>query len=70
MSLAGNPQDNAVIESFFGHLKDEINLQNVKTFNQLVERIDDYMYYYNYERKQWNKNRMTPIQYRDFLLAS
>lgn len=70
MSLPGNPKDNAVVESFFGHLKDEINLKNVKTFEQLVEIIDNYMYYYNNKRKQWNKNRMTPIQYRDFLLAS
>jgi len=70
MSLPGNPKDNAVIESFFGHLKDEIELKNVKTFDELVEIIHSYMYYYNNDRKQWNKNRMTPIEYRDFLLAS
>lgn len=70
MSLPGNPKDNAVIECFFGHMKDEINLKKVKTFEQLVEIIDDYMYYYNNDRKQWNKNRMTPFEYREFLLAS
>lgn len=70
MSLPDNPKDNAVIESFFGHLKDEVNLKNVRTFEQLVEIIDNYMYYYNNEKRQWNKNRMTSIQYRDFLLAS
>lgn len=70
MSLPGNPKDNAVQESFYGHMKDEIDLKNVKTFEQLVEIIDDYMYYYNNDRTQWNKNRMTPIEYRDFLLAS
>lgn len=70
MSAPASPRDNAVVESFFGHLKDEINLKGIKTFEQVISIIDDYMYYYNYERRQWNKNRMTPIQYRNFLLAS
>ncbi|MCQ2753934.1 MAG: IS3 family transposase [bacterium] len=70
MSAPDSPRDNAVIESFFGHLKDEINLKGVKTFEQIVRIIDDYMYYYNNERRQWNKNKMTPIEYRKFLLAS
>jgi transposase InsO family protein len=70
MSAPASPRDNAVIESFFGHLKDEINLKGIKTFEQVVSIIDDYMYYYNNERRQWNKNKMTPIEYRKFLLAS
>ena len=70
MSAPGNPKDNAVIESFFGHMKDEIDLSKVKVFDEVVEIVHNYMYYYNNNRKQWNKNRMTPIEYRDFLLAS
>lgn len=70
MSAPASPRDNAVIESFFGHLKDEICLKGIKTFDQVISLIDDYMYYYNNERRQWNKNRMTPIEYRKFLLAS
>ena len=70
MSAPSSPRDNAVIESFFGHLKDEINLKGIKTFDQVIQIIDDYMYYYNNERRQWNKNRMTPIEYRNYLLAS
>ena len=69
MSLPASPRDNAVIESFFGHMKDEINLKKVKTFDEVVEIIDEYMYDYNNNRKQWNKNRMTPIEYRHFLVA-
>ena len=69
MSLPASPRDNAVIESFLGHMKDEINLKKVKTFDKVVEIIDEYMYDYNYNRKQWNKNRMTPIEYRQFLVA-
>ena len=70
MSAPASPRDNAVIESFFGHLKDEVNLKGTKTFEQVLAIIDDYMFYYNNERRQWNKNRMTPIEYRNFLLAS
>lgn len=70
MSAPGTPRDNAVIESFFGHMKDEINLKGVKTFEQVIKIIDEYMYYYNNERRQWSKNKMTPIEYRKFLLAS
>ena len=70
MSAPASPRDNAVIESFFGHLKDEVCLKGIRTFDQIITLIDDYMYYYNYERRQWNKNKMTPIEYRKFLLAS
>lgn len=70
MSAPASPRDNAVIESFFGHLKDEICLKGVRTFEQVISIIDEYMYYYNNERRQWNKNKMTPVEYRKFLLAS
>ena len=70
MSAPASPRDNAVIESFFGHLKDEIDLKGIKTFEQVVSTIDNYIYYYNNERRQWNKNRMTPVEYRKFLMAS
>lgn len=69
MSLPGSPRDNAVIESFFGHMKDEINLKQAKTFYDVADIIDEYMYEYNYKRKQWNKKRMTPVEYRKFLVA-
>ena len=69
MSRKGNCWDNAPQESFFGHMKDEINLKKVKTFDEVVDIIDEYMYDYNNNRKQWNKNRMTPIEYRQFLVA-
>ena len=70
MSAPASPRDNAIIESFFGHLKDEVNLKGIKTFEQVVKIIENYMFYYNNERRQWNKNKMTPVEYRNFLLAS
>lgn len=70
MSSPASPRDNAVIESFFGHLKDEIVLQGLQRYEEVVTVIDEYMYYYNNERRQWTKNKMTPVEYRKFLLAS
>lgn len=62
--------DNAPIESFFGHMKDEIVYDKKHTtYAELSVIIDDYMRYYNYERKQWARNRMTPVAYREYLLA-
>lgn len=70
MSAPATPRDNAPIESFFGHLKDELDYKKCKTFEELSALVDDYMYNYNYTRKQWSKNKMTPIEYKNFLLVS
>jgi transposase InsO family protein len=67
MSRRGNCWDNAPIESFFGHMKDEINLIDCKTFEDVAKAIDDYMDYYNNFRHQWNLNRMSPRAYGDML---
>ena len=67
MSRKGNSVDNAPVESFFGHLKDELDYGNV-TFLELERLIDEYMVKYNCERKQWNRERLTPVEYRDHLL--
>lgn len=64
MSRRGNCWDNAPIESFFGHFKDEANIKECKTYRELKKEIDDYMDYYNNYRGQWNLKRMTPVEYR------
>ena len=69
MSRKGNCIDNAPIESFFGHMKDELEYQSCRSFKELLLKIEEYMRYYNYERKQWTRNRMTPVEYKRFLLA-
>ena len=68
MSRKGNCLDNAPIESFFGHMKDEIELKECKTFEDVKNMIENYMNYYNNERAQWNLNKMTPVKYRRHLL--
>ena len=68
MSRRGNCWDNAPQESFFGHLKDEISIEECETFEDLVKEIDSYIEYYNNFRGQWNLKKMTPVQYRNHLL--
>lgn len=70
MSRSGNCLDNAPIESFFGHLKDEVEYQYCKTLKELSDKIDKYIYYYNNERYQWGLNKMTPFEFKDYLLKS
>lgn len=69
MSRKANCIDNAPVESFFGHFKDEVDYKDARTFEELRQLIDNYITYYNYERRQWAKNKMTPVEYRDHLLA-
>lgn len=68
MSRRGNCWDNAPQQSFFGHLKDEVDIKHCNTFDELHTLISDYIDYYNNDRYQWNLNKMTPIQYRNYLL--
>ncbi|WP_066371437.1 IS3 family transposase [Neobacillus fumarioli] len=70
MSRRGNCWDNAPQESFFGHLKDEVDYKSARTLKELKSKIDHYMVYYNNYRYQWNLKKMTPTQYRNHLLAA
>lgn len=66
MSRKGNCLDNAPIESFFGHLKDEAELRDCNTYEELVAEIDRYIKYYNNERPQWDLKGKTPAECRGF----
>lgn len=69
MSRKGTCIDNSPMETFFGHFKDELEYADCTTFRELVSRVTQYMQYYNHKRRQWHKNKMTPVEYRDHLLA-
>jgi putative transposase len=62
MSRRGNCLDNAPIESFFGHLKDEAEIKGCRTLKELEKSIDRYMKYYNEDRPQWGLKRRTPAE--------
>ena len=70
MSRKGNCIDNAPMESFFGHLKDDMDFKQCKTFEELELLTTEQMDYYNNERYQWDLKKMTPVGYRNHLLAS
>lgn len=64
MSRRGNPYDNALAENFFSILKTEcIHRQKFSTFSEARKVIDDYIYFYNYQRIQ-QKTKLTPMEYR------
>ncbi len=68
MSRRWNCLDNAPTESFFWHMKDEIDISECKDINDVKLYIDNYIYDYNNMRPQWNKKKMTPVEYRNYLL--
>ena len=70
MSKRGNCWDNAPQESFFGHMKDEVDFKSCTTFEEARALVDDYMDYYNNHRSQWNMKKLTPAQYTNLLLSA
>jgi len=64
MSRRANCWDNAVMENFFGHLKEEA-LRHVRnpSLVYLKQLIDEYVHFYNYERIQL-KTKQTPYETR------
>ena len=64
MSRKGNCLDNAPIESFFGHMKDELDLRNCQSYRELIAEVDSFMNYYNNERPQWGLKGKTPAECR------
>lgn len=70
MSRRGNCLDNAKMETFFGHFKEECDYKQAKCFDDLYKIIRDYIDYYNNSRYQWGLKKMAPTQYRDHLLAA
>jgi transposase InsO family protein len=64
MSRRGNCWDNAPMENFFGHFKEEALRQfKSPTFQQAIQIVDDYIHFFNHERLQL-KTKQTPYQVR------
>lgn len=70
MSRRGKCTDNGPMESFFGHLKDEVEYSESLSLSEITETIKEYMLYYNQQRGQWNLKKMPPIAYRQHLLSN
>ena len=67
MSRRGNCWDNAPQESFFGHMKDEIDISGCERFQQVRDIIDDWMDYYNNDRYQWQLAKLSPNEYYHYI---
>ncbi len=63
MSRKANCWDNAPQESFFGHMKDEIDISDCETFEEVMSVIADWTDYYNNDRYQWDLAKLTPTEY-------
>jgi len=70
MSRRGNCWDNAPMESFFGHFKDNVTTKYFEEIEDVKEAVDAYIRYYNNNRYQWNRKKMTPVQYRNHLIEN
>ena len=67
MSRKGNCWDNAPQESFFGHMKDEIDVSECTKFKEVKAIIDDWLNYYNTERYQWQLAKLSPDEYYEYI---
>jgi len=67
MSRRGNCWDNAPQESFFRHMKDEVDIKSCNDFSELVATVNDYIDYYNNDRYQWQLAKLSPNQYATYI---
>ena len=70
MSRRANCWDNAPQESFFGHMKDEIDISHCSSFHEIHEAVSDWTDYYNNDRCQWDLAKLTPREYYRYLSTS
>jgi len=69
MSRRANCWDNAPQESFYGHMKDEIDLSWCHTFQDIEFEISNWTNYYNHERYQWDLKKLSPVEFYDYCLS-
>ncbi|WP_307049360.1 IS3 family transposase [Arthrobacter oryzae] len=71
MSRKANCYDNAVMENFFGHLKEEL-FHRVRFLNAdaLTAALHEYIRWYNTERISTKLKGLSPVEYRAQMLAA
>ena len=71
MSRKGNCLDNAVIESFFGHLKSELlYLQEFESMEHFKAELVNYLDYYNNRRIKAKLKGLPPALHRQQALCA
>jgi len=69
MSRKANCWDNAPQESFYGHMKDEVDISECLTFDDVHRTISDWAEYYNNDRYQWDLAKLSPTEYYKYLVT-
>lgn len=65
MSRKGNCLDNSCIENFFGRLKTEMFFgEKFLSTEEFIEKLKEYITYYNKERISLKLKGLSPVQYR------
>lgn len=65
MSRKATCADNAPMESFFGILKQEMYYgEQLVSYDELKERIEEYIYWYNHERSKEKLVGLSPVEFR------
>lgn len=71
MSRKANCHDNAVMESFFGHLKEEMfHHTRYLSVEAFTTALDDYIAWFNTSRGHTHCEGLSPVQYRAQTLAA
>ena len=69
MSRRGNCWDNAPQESFFGHMKDELDFSNCNSFDEVKAMVDNWIDYYNTDRYQWDLAKLSPNEFYNYVIT-
>ena len=65
MSRKGNCMDNGIMENFFGRLKVEMYYgEKFESPRGFIEKLKEYIHYYNNERISLKLKGMSPVEYR------
>ena len=65
MSRKGNCMDNGIMENFFGRLKVEMYYgEKFESPRGFIEKLEEYIHYYNNERISLKLKGMSPVEYR------
>lgn len=65
MSKPGSPTENGAMEAINGWIKEELFIDfNINSSNDIFDEINNYIYYFNYERPQSSLNYLTSIQFK------
>lgn len=71
MSRVGRCIDNGPMEGFWGILKCEMYyLNHFETYEELVRAVEQFIHYYNTQRRQHRLDCQTPASYRSLLEAA